>query len=695
MHDLFYPKSVCVFGVSTKPNNFGKNIVKNLLDFEFQGPVYAVGQEEGEIYGVRIYKSILDIEETVELAVFLTPARAVPPLLEECGKKGIKRAVISSGGFSELEDDRADLEKQVLDIAARYQMRFLGPNCIGIINQDVGLCLPFPRLKRFPSGPVALLAQSGGVSLSMIMLFVGENMGINKMVSLGNKLNVGEDDLLPMLEDDESTKIIAMYLEEVNQGRRLVQAMRNVSKPVIVYKSNVTEQGARIAKSHTAAIAGDDRVVDAALRQVGAIRVHDMNEMVSVAKAFQLPPLQGNRVAIISPTGGFAVIMADECEKAGFVLPPFPESFINDIRKHVRAGVIKLTNPLDLGDMFDMEMVANTVMRALQEPGIDALILGWIYFRDVGLGMTAVTAFPLLRKLMKVAAKPVALCIVGAPSETAELKKQAGDVPIFNSPEETVRALSALHRHSIDIYNRTEPYARAGLDGPAIRDFLSKVPGDALIGKPAMDFLKLAGYSVAPYALATTADEAAASAQSFGFPVVLKIESPDILHKTEVGGVRLGLRNADEVKAAFNEMVASVRAKSPESNIHGVLVQPMLSGGRECIVGANINPQFGHIVVFGLGGILVEALEDIAIRVAPITRTDAEHMLGEIRAKKILGAFRGMGPADREAVLDAVIRTSTLVTDFPEIAELDINPLLVFEQGRGVAAVDARILLKR
>jgi acetyltransferase len=695
MRTLFFPKSIAVFGVSETKTNFGRSIVKNLIDFHYEGEIYAIGQKEGQVYGLPIHTSITNVPGTVETVIFLIPAQSIPPLLEECGQKGVRRAIISSGGFSEFSADRKGLENQVAGIAERYGIRFIGPNCLGVINQDNGLCLPFVRMSRFPTGPVALMTQSGGVGLSIINNFTGNAIGINKYVSLGNKLNIDEGDIIEFLETDESTRMMCLYLEEIARGRHFMDAVRKTTKPVIVYKANTTASGAKMAASHTAAIANDDRVVDTALRQVGVVRTTNLLDMAVAANAFKMPAMKGNRVAVITPTGGHAVICADECERLGLELPAFPPQLITDVEKHVRAHVIKLQNPMDLGDMFDFEMYATIVLRLLQEPTIDALMLSFIFLDNIP-GGTIGNIFPMMKKLMKDFNKPIALCVAGNSNDINRIRSNT-DFPIFDSPEQAIQALDMLHKHHAMLPHRADQPDLREVDRPAIQDIIDNALDQdrTELTAEAVDILKSLGIPLAQDMPAAEADQAAAVAAELGFPVVLKIDSPDILHKTEAGGVALNLENQDQVRAAFASVTAGAKKKFPDAAIRGVTIQKMITGARELLLGIIYNQQFGHVIVFGLGGIYVEALQDISMRIAPLSRYDAECMIDEIKAKKILGEFRGMKAANREKLIDILLKLSSLVTSCPRIRELDINPLLVPADGESMVAADARMVISR
>lgn len=693
MQTLFFPKSIAVFGVSESKTNFGRSIVKNLIDFGFQGSIYPIGQNEGSVYGLPIVTSITDIEGEVESAIFLIPATAIPEKLEACGQKGVKRAVISSGGFSEFSGDRSNLEQEIVAIAAKYGIRFIGPNCLGMINQDNGLCLPFVRMSHFPTGPVALMTQSGGVGLSVINNFVGNNIGINKYVSLGNKLNIDEGDIIPFLETDESTKMVCMYLEEIDKGRHFMDAVRQTTKPVIVYKANTTTAGAKMAASHTAAVANDDAVVDAALRQAGVVRVNSLLQMAPACNAFKMPLMKGNRVAVITPTGGHAVICADECERLGLALPPFPDQLIKDVEKHVRAHVINLNNPMDLGDMFDLEMYATIILRLLQEPNIDALMLSFIFLDNIPGGAVG-NIFPMLKRLSEQYQKPMALAIAGNANDINNLRRNT-KYPIFETPEQAIRALALLRDHSLNVEHRKDAPELPEIDAAKINEIIDKAlaAGRAEITAEAADILRACGIPTIEETLAASEDAAAEAASACGLPVVMKIASPDILHKTEAGGVAVGLESVAAVRAAFQKITKSALQYKPDAEIRGVTVQKMIPPARELLMGINYNEQFGHVVVFGLGGVYVEAIKDVTMRIAPLSRHDAESMLGDIRGSSLLGAFRGMPEADRSVLADILLRLSALTQACPRIRELDINPLMVPAADSPCMAVDARIVV--
>src|SRR5512139_2787591 len=440
MQEIFYPLSVSVIGVSSKPENLGRNIVGNLVEYGFNGIVYAVGPSGGMIETRRIYRSVVDIPDHVDLAVILTPAQTVPGILEECGQKGIRWAIIETAGFREYTEAGQRLEDAIAEVAKKYGIRFVGPNCIGVINMENGFCVPFPRLKMFlKPGGVTMITQSGGVGMAVLNLLANEGLGLDKFVSVGNMLNINAEDMLEYMITDPGTELIFLYLESMGDGRRLMDIARRSTKPILSFKANIGKLGQNIAKSHTASLASDDAVVEAAFEQAGIIRVHDATTLGNNLKILRLPPMQGQRLAVISRSGGQAVIAADACELLGFELAPFPDSFLREIEKSFRASVIRLTNPLDLGDLFDLELYAQIVERTLQLEGVD----GVVFLHTATSDAENMAGRELLERLSRLATaynKPVAYYLPAAAKEVSYLK-QRYYIPVCTQVLDTVRAL--------------------------------------------------------------------------------------------------------------------------------------------------------------------------------------------------------------------------------------------------------------
>jgi acetyltransferase len=696
MQDIFYPHSVAVIGVSEKPDNLGRNIVGNLVEYGFDGIVYAVGPSGGVIETRRIYRSVVDIPDHIDLAVVLTPARTVPGVLEECGQKGIRRAIIETAGFREFTQEGQQLEQQIAEVAARYDIRFVGPNCIGVINMENGFCVPFPRLKKFlKAGDVTMITQSGGVGMSVLNLMANEGLGLNKFVSVGNVLNLSAEDLLEYAIGDPGTGLIFMYLESIQNGRRLMDVARKSSKPVLVFKSNIGRLGQKIAMSHTASLASDDRVVDAAFRQAGIIRIHDATSLGNNLKILRLPPMQGKRLAVISRSGGHAVIAADACELAGFDLAPFPDAFLREIEKHFRASVIRLTNPLDLGDLFDLDVYAQIVERTLQLDGVDGVVFLHTSLSEAE-NLRSRSLLERLMGLVEQYRKPVAYYLSAAAQEVTYLR-QNYNFPVFTQVVETVRALEMSYR-----YCCSSARLRSGEQPPvfdvarqSVRERIdaARRQGRDLLLHEALAVLDDYGIATLPAVLARSAAEAQAAGAALGGPLALKVVAAQFSHKSDVGGVMLNIAGGPAAAAAYEQMIQRIRQVDPDVQVEGALVQPMAAGGQELILGGRQDAQFGPIVLAGLGGIFVEIIGQAAVRVAPITASDGREMLDSLAGIQMLRGARGQPPADLDAVLDALLRVSQLLVDFPEIKELDINPLRVYAQGQGCQALDGRMIL--
>jgi acetyltransferase len=696
MKHVFYPKSVAVVGVSAKPDNLGRNIMLNLIDFGYEGVVYPVGPSGGVITSRRIYESVLDVPDQVDMAVILVPARFVPNVLEECAQKGIKRAVIETAGFREYNQQGRELEEEIVAISEKHGIRFIGPNCIGVINMENGFSVPFTRLKPFMrQGEVSIISQSGGVGLSIINHMAAEGIGLNKFASMGNMLNIDAEDLLEYYIEDEGTKIIFMYLEGIRDGRRLMEIARRSPKPILALKSNIGRLGQSVAASHTAALSSDDRVVDAAFRQCGITRVHDVTTLSQYMKTLRLPPLRGRRLAIISRSGGHAIVAADACETVGFELAEFPDTFIREIEKQFRASVIRLNNPLDLGDLFDLDVYYRIVEETLSQENVDGVVF-------LHTSVTATEHDPTadlverLERLGRKYDKPVAMYVSANPSEIAELRKRF-DFPVFTQIVEMFRALKLDQEYAVRMAGdaaRPEP-PRFEVDRGRAQRLLetASAEGRDLLLDEAMDVFDAYGIPTLRGAKACSAEQAAEAAERAGVPVAVKVISEEISHKSDVGGVQLNLRGGESVREAYHDMVARVQAAFPGAKIDGVLVQPMAVGGRELILGGRQDRQFGPVILVGMGGIFVEIFEQATLRIAPITRDEAIAMIEELDGARVLMGVRGEKRFDIESVVDAILRLSQLLTDFPQIREVDINPMRVFHEGEACAALDARIIL--
>lgn len=688
MQQLFYPKSVVVIGVSERPDNLARNIVENLFEFKFDGEIFLVGRKESVMFGRKILTSVDQLPDGIDVAVILTPAQTVPDLIEACGRKKISWAVIETGGFREYSVEGAELEKTVHQTARKWGIRIVGPNGIGITNVHNGFVVPFVKMKSRPvtKGKFSILAQSGGVLLTYANLMISANVGLSKMVSMGNKLDLNEIDYLKYLVSDPQTEIIGLYLESLERGKELMEIAHSTSKPIIIHKANTGEGSRQIAKFHTAALANDDRVVEAALKQAGIIRTKDFRSFVNAVKILSLPPCKGKNLVIISRSGGIGVVAADSAERHGFrLLPPDPK-LRDQFHSLFRAKVIQPTNPLDLGDLFNFDLYTTILEQALRFPMVQAILFMH--------GATAEEKEPsrkfvqAVKELSSRYQKPVALQYNTDEEELAYIKRTI-DFPIFTEPEDALTALAISSDHYRRLTTSKEERLLYSVDKSRASLVLQKALGekrDPSLSE-AMEVLQAYGISVADDETVYRKEDLRQAMHKLGFPLAMKVISPEISHKSEVGGVILHIDSLKKAEEAYDRMMSLA-----PGNKDGVLLQKMISGGKEVILGSKRDSSFGPVVLFGLGGIYVEVLKETSLRVTPINRSEATEMISELKGASILKGVRGERPSDTEAIVEMLLRLSQLMVDFPEIEGIDINPVMALE--KGAVAVDARIVLR-
>jgi acetate---CoA ligase (ADP-forming) len=687
VHGFFYPASLAIVGVSDAPSNLARVMVQNLQRFGCKARVYPVGNTGESIGGSRILRSIMDIDETPDLAVLLIPARYIPEQLEACGQKGIRHVIIETGGFSEYSAENHALEDQVLTIARKYGIRLVGPNCFGSINLAIGLALPFfvLRPQYIRKGYASLISQSGGIVYDMCMLCSIENVGLSKLVSMGNKLDLNETDFLDYFISDRETKVIGLYLEDFAQGRQLMRLAAATTKPVVLLKANRSSAGKEIARFHTAALAGDDAVADAAILQAGIHRVDNLVEMVDLFKIFDLPLMRGRRLGLITRSGGHGVLAADAAHRHGFELARFSDAFFEEVQKTKRSNVIRATNPLDIGDVYNMEAYGDLLDLALREDGVDGV--GFIVtFSSDNEGLQVEGFVKKASEIMALHEKPVVLCVITNRDQWQGIKR-ATDLPIFSDVDMALRALqrSFQHweQHSDSDVGHVLP--EEGLQQPSRRRKVEEKTAKGRLAEPgeAFDLLRQYGVPTAGYETVRNGEEAIAAARRIGYPVAAKIASAEVLHKTERGGVKLNIARDEELKTALHQM-----------NGDSFIIQKMADPGHELIVGARVDAEFGPVVMLGLGGIFAEVLKDVSMRVLPIDRSVARGMIDQLRGAPLLKGFRGERPADLQALEDALLAVSRLCVERAEVTNLDINPLILYEEGRGCVAVDVKLELK-
>ena len=693
MKNFFYPSSVAVVGVSESPDNLARGIVHNLLQFQYQGKIFLVGRRSGAAFARPIYPSLLDLPEPVDLAVILAPAPSIPGLLQDCGNLGISRVVVESAGFSELSEAGRALEDEISVLLQKYNIRLIGPNGLGCMNMEIGLALPFAAVRPLPRlGHISIIAQSGGVSTHLLAWMTREGLGFNKFLSLGNKLNVSENEALSYFLEDPGTAAVYLYLEGVTDGRGLLEVARQAAnKPVFLHMANVGPETAAIAHSHTASLTADEAVLAAACRQAGLVQITDQADLLSLAKLVGQPKVKGNRLVIFSRSGGEAVVAANACRRYGFRLPPLSAALADFIRNHARAGVIYPGNPIDLGDVFDFTVYTGVIAAVCRDPEVDAILLHYGPMAD----FEVAAGREMLKRsieLAREAGKPLAITLLITLDEIKFLRDTL-KVPVFHFPEEAVRALA----WSRDRAAQGAPEAlapRTPLPGAEkIAALLAQARNEFLPLPLALSVVEALGVPVAPWRAVNRPAEAVTAADTLGYPVALKLAAASLLHKTEAGGVLLNRADAPAVDAAYRRLAALARESLEPGEAWQVVVMAQVIGGREVLLGARRDQSFGPIVALGAGGIETEILSDVALRVAPITVAQARNLVAETRIGRLLAGFRGQPPGDLPALGQALAALSQLILQFPQIQEVDLNPVCLFPGRSGLLALDARIKL--
>jgi len=694
MLEMFFdPQSVAVIGASREPEKLGYGVLHNIIQYGYQGAVYPINPKADEILGLSAYASILDVPGAVELAVVVVPAKYVASVLRECGQKGVRGVIIISAGFRETGSAGLKAEHELAAIAEQHGMRIIGPNCLGIIDTVCSLNASFAAGMPL-QGEIAFMSQSGALCTAILDWALAAHIGFSRFVSLGNKADVDEVDLLQAWCADPHTRVILAYLEAITHGVRFMKAAREVTrrKPVIILKSGITSAGSKAVSSHTGSLAGSEQAYDTAFRQSGVIRAHSVQELFDLSVAFaSQPPLQGNRVAIVTNAGGPGIMATDALEAAGLQLTSFQRETVDSLREHLPPAA-NFYNPVDvLGDaLADRYGAALSVV--LADENVD--------------GVTVILAPQAMTQIVETAQaigeiaeqhdKPIVSCFMGEEkvSQAYESLRQH-HIPNYSFPEQAIDALGALYRY-YQWLERPEPeILRFKVDPERAHHAIEAARTDnrlTLGDMEAREVIAAYGIAVPDSQLARLPDEAVQLANAIGYPVVMKIISPDILHKSDVGGVKVGMMSAADVRDAYDLITYRARRFMPDADIWGVSVQQMVPEGKEIIIGVNRDPQFGPLIMFGMGGIYVEVLKDVTFRLAPLSRQDAEEMIREIRTYRLLRGVRGEPPVDFNALTEVLLRVSQLVMDFPEIVELDINPLIALED-RAVA-VDMRLVVE-
>jgi len=694
---FFSPQSIAVIGASTNTSKLGYAVLDNLVNGDFirdGRKVYPINPKADEILGLPAFPFVSDIPDPIDLAVIVIPYPLVPEAMRTCGEKGIPAVIVISAGFREAGMDGLEREQELIEITNEYNIRLIGPNCLGVINTVIPMNASFSAGLP-PKGPMDFMSQSGALGTAILDWAQAGRLGLSKFVSLGNKADVSEIDLLRAWAKDPTSNVILSYMEGLPDGQEFISVAREVSKikPIVALKSGVTQAGSRAVSSHTGSLAGSEQAYEAAFRQSGVLRAHSLQDLFDMARAFgYLSPLQGDRIAIVTNAGGPGILATDALERAGLKLARFKPERIRALEQFL-PDAASAANPIDVLGDARADRYRFALEQVIESPSVDGIL---VILTPQAMTEIVETA-EVIAEISEKVDIPILASFMGEARVEAGIKYMAKhNVPNFAFPERAAMVLQAMSHYREYRAKPLPSFESFDVDQKAVRETIDRVldEGRLSIGDAeAKSILTAYGLQAPPSEIAETAERAVEIAADMGYPVVLKIASPDILHKTDVGGVKVGLQNPTDVRDAFDLITYRSQRYLPEARLWGCQVQKMVPSGLEILIGMNRDPQFGPLVTFGLGGIYVEALKDASFRIAPFSRDEAAHMLTEIRAKALLDGVRGEPPVDKETLIDALLRIGQLVLDFPEIAELDINPLIVYEEGRGGVALDMRLIL--
>lgn len=694
---LMRPRSVAIIGASATPGKIGHTVVKNLIDGGYKGKIFPINLEADEILGLKVYKSILDVNDPIDSAIITIPAKYVAGALRECGKKAVKGLIVITSGFSEV--GRRDMEDEIVQIARDNNMCILGPNIVGLLsnsdkfNGSFAPCLPL-------EGKSSLVTQSGALLIAIDAATYTRRIGFEKLVSIGNMCDVDIADMVSWLDQDPTTSCIALHIEGLKDGRRFIEECQKASKPIIALKAGVSEHGAAAAASHTGSLAGATKIYGAAFQQAGVIQAQDLNDLFYRTQVLSMqPPMRGDKMLILTNGGGVGVLATDAAEKYGIPLQFAPGDVQEELRKHMPDfGSAK--NPADMTGMAGNEWYKETTQFSIAHPWVDGLCV--LYCE------TAITNPEEIARAIKegvdasgVKDKPITVSFVGGErSDRAVQWLVEHGIPAYGAPDIAVNAMAALREYSQikQLVNEKGMQCNGHEKEKALKviSIARKEGRGSLTEIEAKQVFDAYGLPITATHLAKTGEEAVQLAKKIGFPVVMKIVSPDILHKSDAGGVKVNIRDEAAVRDAYKVILENCKSYKAEANIHGIAVQEMAPWGTEVILGSVNDASFGPTVMFGLGGIFVEVLKDVTFRVAPVSLGQAKRMITEIKGAPILAGARGEAPRDRSALADTICKYSAMILDLiDEVSESDANPVLVYEEGKGIKVVDARIILKK
>jgi len=696
---IFEPKSVAVIGASTTIGKVGNAIFSNILQSAFQGAVYPVNPKHNNIMSVRAYKDVVSILDAVDLAVICVPSKAVVNVIRQCAEKGVKGIVVITAGFKEVGETGKKLEDEIIALANKHHIALIGPNVLGIINtqKEISLNANF-ALKMPHAGNVALISQSGAIGVAALDYAHQHDLGISKFVSIGNKAVIDESDVLEYLIEDDATQIITMYAEDIGHPARFFEMAHKANakhKPIIIIKTGRSVRGAIATHSHTGALSTSDTAYDALFAQCGVIRVETLAQLVEYAKGFtSMVQPKGNRIVVVTNGGGMGIIATDAAERNCLEMTTFEPHTLEALKK-VLPPTANIHNPVDIIGDADAQRLNDALSVIVKDKNVDAIIVSILPTSETDMDAIAANLcdfakanphLPVLANLMSLEPEP-----------PFEHVLEEANIPNFDFPETDIRVLAAMIKYYEWIKQPHVKVTKFEVNKKQVHEVLDTIKKEKrihLTEPESYKMLEAYGLKVVDYRVAKELDKTINAANQIGFPVVLKIISPDILHKIDVGGVKINLKDENELKKAFKEITKSIKDKKPDAKIQGFLIQKYFTAkGIEIITGANAIKGFGSLIMFGLGGTFVELFKDVAFRLAPLTRQDALNMIKGTKGYQILKGYRGQSSYDIESIVDYLLRLSQLVTDFPEIKELDMNPVKVLDDNKGIVVMDAKAII--
>jgi len=698
---IFAPESIAVLGASTQKGKVGHDIFANILYGGYQGTLYPVNPTAKSISSVKCYKSITAIPDPVDLAMIILPPKIALNAVEECIAKGVKGIVIVSAGFKEVGGEGLEIEQKIQQMCIDANIRLVGPNCLGVINPAPSVSLNASFSKRMPAhGNISFISQSGALCTAVLDFAADKGFGFSKFISIGNKADVDELDLLRYYHKDPNTDVVMIYMEELSRGaKEFISEVREMTSginptPVIVIKSGTSDAGAAAAASHTGSLAGSDTIYDAIFEQSGIIRCHTVNELFDYAQALASKKVpQGDKIAIVTNAGGPGIIATDMSEHSGLKLAVFSDETVSELHKYLPPAA-NFHNPVDVIGDAARDRYENTLATVISDPGVDSVL---IILTPQSMTDAMGTAEAIV-KIAKRAVKPIVCAFMGVVDVSDGVKLlQQSSVPVYQFPESAARALGALYAQQKWLSRRVLPQYPLEFDKEKADQIISRHidAGEYLLDEmDGGELLKCYGFRTLEMEIAKTANEAVEIADRIGYPVAMKIVSPQILHKSDAGGVKIGIDNSSDLKSAFEKIMKSASDYNPSAQLRGVLVQEMARPGKEVILGASRHSGFGHAVMFGLGGIFVEIYKDVVFRMAPMGRNVVRRMVKSIKGYPILAGFRGEPKADIETLEKNLISLRAMVDNHPVIKELDINPLFVHKEGAGTTVADIIIRLE-